>query len=262
VRERREETADTVTLVLDAGDAGLPFQPGQFNMLYVHGQGEAAISIAGDPAEPGLLVHTVRAVGAVSRPLAAMNRGDWVGVRGPFGTGWPLVEAEGTDVVVVSGGIGLAPLRPALLHLYAHRERYGRIILLHGARSPGDLLYAGELGAWRARFDTTVEVTVDRAAPGWWGPVGVVTRLLERAAFDPDDATVLTCGPELMMGFVAREALNRGVPAAALWLSLERNMKCGVRLCGHCQWGAAFLCRDGPVFRYGRVAKALSIREL
>jgi NAD(P)H-flavin reductase len=231
-------------------------------MLYRYGLGEAAISISGDPAHPERLVHTIRAVGHLTRDLCSLQEGDVVGVRGPFGTHWPVERADGMDVVVVAGGIGLAPLRPAILHLLAHRARYGRVVVLYGARSAEDLLFLEELRRWRSRFDTEVEVTVDQAGPGWRGPVGVVTRLVERAVFDPDDAMVLTCGPEIMMRFCVAELLREGVPEERIFASMERNMRCAVALCGHCQWGPHLLCRDGPVLPWDRVAPLVGVREL
>lgn len=262
IRSVRKESADVATFKLDTGDSPLHFQPGQFNMLTVFGVGEAAISISGDPAAPGELVHTVRAVGGVTRRLVALGEGDALGVRGPFGAAWPMREAEGSDVLLIAGGIGLAPLRPAIYQILAQRERFNRVIVLYGARRPEDLLYLDELRQWRGRFDTRVEVTVDASTPSWRGPVGVVTRLLHQVSFDADDAVVMTCGPEIMMLFAIRELVKLGVPAQQIWLSMERNMKCAVGLCGHCQWGPHFVCRDGPVFRYDRIAKLFSIREV
>lgn len=254
------ELPDVFTWTFDTPD-GFVFAPGQFNMLYLHGVGEVPISISGDPAEPGRLVHTIRAVGAVTRAMAALPTGAQLGVRGPYGVGWPVDDLRGKDVLVIAGGLGLAPLRPALLHLLAHRAAYGRVILLVGARSPGELLYRAELERWRGRFDVRVEAIVDRATRDWYGPVGVVTRLIAGVPVEPDDA-VLVCGPEIMMRFVARELEARGLPRTALWLSLERSMKCGLGLCGHCQLGGSFVCKDGPVYRYDRVAAAMQVREL
>ena len=262
VIEARRETPDITTLVLDPGGRPWRFQPGQFNMLYRFGLGEAAISISGDPDHPERLVHTIRSVGPLTRDLCATNPGDVIGVRGPFGAPWPLEEAVGDDVVVVAGGIGLAPLRPAILRLLADRDRYGRVIVLYGARDPGDLLFLDQLRRWRGRFDAQVEVTVDRSAPGWRGPVGVVTRLIQRASFDPEDTTVFTCGPEIMMRFVVGELSKEGVPAENIHLSMERNMRCGVGICGHCQWGPFFVCKDGPVFSFDRVRPFFGVREL
>lgn len=257
-----QETADTVTLTLDAADSPMSFAPGQFNMLWLYGHGEVPISISGDPADPARLVHTIRGVGSVTRPMIALGEGDVLGVRGPYGTSWPVEAAEGADVVVVAGGIGLAPLRPAIYHLLRHRERYGRVLILYGARSPAEMLFVEQLHAWRGRFDLEVEVTVDHAGSDWRGAVGVVTKLLHRAHFDADDAVVMTCGPEIMMRFVAREAQHQGVPDANIHLSMERSMKCAVGLCGHCQWGADFVCRDGPVYRLDEIAERLKIQEL
>jgi NAD(P)H-flavin reductase len=263
VRRVTRELADTFTLTLEPaeGDA-LAFAPGQFNMLYAFGVGEVAISISGDATQEGPLLHTIRGVGAVSRALCAVRPGEALGVRGPYGAGWPVTAAEGSDVIVIAGGVGLAPLRPAIYHLIAHRERYGRVVVLCGARTPRDVLFARELERWRGRFDLEVLVTVDSASPQWRGAVGVVTTLIPRAGFDPAQSVALVCGPEVMMRFAAAELLKRGVPADALFLSMERNMKCAVGFCGHCQLGPTFVCKDGPVYRYRDLAPLLRIREL
>jgi len=259
----KRETADTVTLELLPERSGAPaFAAGQFNMLYAFGVGEAAISISGDPTRAGPIVHTVRAVGPVSSALCSLRRGDIVGVRGPFGTPWPVEEAAGCDVVLVAGGIGLAPLRPTLYEILARRSRFGRVSLLYGTRTPADLLFRGELRQWRGRFDLDVEVTVDHAAAERFDNVGVVTRLIPRAAFDPDETVAMVCGPEVMMRFTVRELLGTGVPAERIFVSLERGMRCGVGLCGHCQLGPRFVCKDGPVFRWSEIAPLLEIREL
>lgn len=263
VRTRRD-THDTVTLTLAPvePDAPVKFAPGQFNMLYAFGVGEVPVSVSGDPDEPGRLVHTIRAVGAVSAALCRLKRGEVVGVRGPFGTAWPVETARGGDLVFMAGGIGLAPLRPAFVQALAHRREYGRVILVHGARTPADLLYPRELEHWRGQFDISVRVTVDRGDSEWLGPVGVVTRMLATVEFDPARATAMVCGPELMMKFSALELEKRGVPAEQVYLSLERNMKCAIGLCGHCQFGPTFICKDGPVFPLPRVAPLLAIPEL
>lgn len=257
------ETADTVTLELEppAGCRAFAFAPGQFNMLYLFGVGEVPISMSGEAASPLPIVHTIRAAGAVTRGLSSLRRGDWVGVRGPFGTSWPLAAAEGADVLVVAGGIGLAPLRPAIYQLLAHRERYARVILLYGARQPADLLFRREVERWRGRLDLDVHVTVDTASDGWRGRVGVVTKLIQRADLDPDNTAAMICGPEIMMRFTVRELLGRGVPADAVYVSMERNMKCAVGFCGHCQLGPEFVCKDGPVFAWPRIASLLDVRE-
>jgi NAD(P)H-flavin reductase len=262
VLRARRDTPDVYTLELEPPAGEFHFAPGQFNMLYAFGAGEVPISISGDPARPEHLVHTIRAVGAVSGALARLRRGDALGVRGPFGSAWPLEAARGDDVIVIAGGLGLAPLRPAIYRLLAERGRYGRVVLLYGARTPADILYARELERWRARFDLEVQVSVDRAEGDWRGNVGVVTSLLERVKFDPLDASAFVCGPEVMMRFAAVELERRGVAHERIHVSLERNMKCAVALCGRCQFGPHFVCRDGPVFRYDRVRDLMSKREV
>jgi NAD(P)H-flavin reductase len=244
------------------GATGFSFAPGQFNMLYVFGVGEVPISISGDPSSSPALHHTTRVVGIVTKAMRGLKRGDLIGVRGPFGSYWPVKEATGRDVVIVAGGIGLAPLRPALYHFMAQREQYGRITLLYGARSPEDILYRHELEHWRGKFDLEVYVTVDRAASGWRGNVGVVTKLIGRAPFDPLNAIALLCGPEVMMRFTIMELERRGVTPDRTYLSMERNMKCAVGFCGHCQYGPMFICKDGPVFRFDRIAKIFGVAEL
>jgi NAD(P)H-flavin reductase len=259
----RSETYDTTTLELEPLERRpLPFRPGQFNMLYLPGIGEVAISISGDPAKPAALTHTLRSVGAVTRGLCAAKPGDAIGVRGPFGTGWPLDEAVGSDVAVIAGGIGLAPLRPAIYRLLADRRRFGRVVILCGARSPQDILFRRELEKWRGRFDLEVTVTVDYAAGDWNGLVGVVTHLIPRAGFDPSNTVALTCGPEVMMRFAVRELQKRGVAADRIYVSMERNMKCAVGFCGHCQFGPRFVCKDGPVFPYREIAPLFDVREV
>lgn len=238
------------------------FQPGQFNMLWVPGAGEVAISLSGDPATGGRLDHTIRVARNVTTLLSRMKPGDTIGLRGPYGSAWPLDAALGGDVVLIAGGIGLAPLRPAVLHLLRQRERYGDLALLYGTRSPATLLYPNEYAAWTSR-GLSVQTTVDRAGGGWTGHVGVVTLLLDRLRLtDPRRTTVLICGPEVMMRFCARSALARGIPAENLWISAERNMQCAVGLCGHCQWGPEFVCKDGPVFRYDRIARFFAVEAL
>lgn len=258
----RHEVADIWTLDMQIDGGGMAYTPGQFNMLTVFGVGEVPISMSGDPADQSKLVHTVRAVGPVSQALTELQRGHVLGVRGPFGAGWPMAEAAGRDVIVVAGGLGLAPLRPALYRLLGARDTYGRLSLLYGTRSPNDILFHNELAAWRQQLDMAVEVTVDHAAEHWHGNVGVVTTLIPRAAFDPSNAVALVCGPEIMMRFAITALREAGLPDAAIHLSMERNMKCAIGLCGHCQFGPAFVCRDGPVFRYDAVRDILALREI
>lgn len=264
VRQTRRETDDTFTLELVSAGERQPFAfaAGQFNMLYVHGIGEVPISISGDPGRPSALVHTTRAVGAVTRAMRTLKAGDLLGVRGPFGVGWPVQQAVGHDVVVVAGGIGLAPLRPVIYQLLASRDRYGKLVILYGTRTPADILFRKEIESWRARLDVELYVTVDRATAGWHGNVGVVTKLIPRAPIDRTRTVAMICGPEVMMRFTALELEKRGVDRDHIYVSMERNMKCGIGLCGHCQCGAAFICKDGPVFRYDAVQGLLARREI
>ena len=264
VERVRRETADVFTLDLrSSGEPrGLEFEPGQFTMLYAFGVGEVPISISGDPTDAGKLVHTVRAVGAVTRALCGSKRGSTIGVRGPFGSSWPLQESAGADVVIVAGGIGLAPLRPAIYQILANRERFQRVAILYGARTPEDLLFARELEKLRGRFDLEVRVAVDNAGPEWRGRIGTVTTLIPRATFDPGSTVAMVCGPEIMMRFTLQELGTFKVDPDRIWISTERNMKCAVGFCGHCQLGPKFVCKDGPVFRYPELESYLCIREI
>jgi NAD(P)H-flavin reductase len=260
----RREIQDTFTLQLEPSNgSGIPpYAPGQFNMLYAFGIGEVPISISGDPAQRQTLVHTVRAIGSVTRAICKLKRGDMLGIRGPFGSHWPVKEAAKKDIVIAAGGLGLAPLRPALYHLLANREKYGKIVVLYGARTPEDLLYKRELEKWRGYLDLEVEVTVDSARNDWRGNVGVVTTLIPRARFDPIHTVAMICGPEVMMRFTVMELLKCGVETQNVFISMERNMKCGVGFCGHCQLGPTFVCKDGPIFRYDRIKELLGKREI
>jgi NAD(P)H-flavin reductase len=264
IRRVVKDTYDTFTLemVRQHGSRDFRFKPGQFNMLYVFGTGEVPISISGDPGDSRTLTHTIREVGAVTKVMRRLKTGDSIGVRGPYGTAWPVDAAEGNDVVIVAGGIGLAPLRPAIHYLLANRQNYGKIVLLYGARTPEDILYHKDLERWRARFDLETHVTVDRAAGTWYGNVGVVTTLIGRASFDPHNAIAMVCGPEIMMRFTLLELERRGLMEQNIYLSMERNMKCGVGLCGHCQLGPRFVCKDGPVYRCDNIRDVFSKREL
>ena len=263
VRAVHRELADTVTLdLVPVTGPWVPYRPGQVTMLSLFGLGEVPISVSGDPAVPGVLRHTIRAAGVASTGLTRVAPGDTVGVRGPFGTGWNVGAATGRDVVVLAGGLGLAPLRPAVYWLLAHRGQLGRVALLYGSRSPDDLLYRDELAAWRARFDLDVQVTVDRASGGWRGEVGVVPGLVRRLAVDPANTVAYVCGPEVMMRFAADALTDLGLPAERIEVSLERNMKCMVGLCGHCVLGPYYVCLDGPVLPWSAVARLMRVREV
>jgi anaerobic sulfite reductase subunit B len=261
VARKRRELHDTWTLELEpvAGDRLRP-APGQFTMLYAFGIGEVPISVSGDTTGP--LVHTVRAVGAVTKAICASRPGSVLGVRGPFGNAWPVDDFAGSDIVIVAGGIGLAPLRPAVYQVLRQRSEYGEVALLYGARTPADLLYSTELQRLRGRFDLQVRVTVDSHETGWQGKVGVVPKLVTAAHFDPESTVALVCGPEIMIHYSAQALLERGVPADRIYISMERNMRCGLGHCGHCQLGPTLICRDGPVYRYDEMEALMAVREL
>jgi len=264
VQSVSKETPDTFTLKLapEPGANGGSFRPGQFSMLWVFGVGELPISISGNPAEHDQLVYTVRSVGQATNALVSQRVGAGVGVRGPFGTGWPVDAARGRDVIVVAGGIGLAPLRPVVYEVLKHRGDYGRLVVLYGARSPHDLLYRKELASWAKQKDTQVLVTVDYGGLSWRGHVGVVTTLFKYARLKPAQSVAMVCGPEIMMRFVARDLLSHGLSRNDIYLSMERNMKCAVGFCGHCQYGPHFICKDGPVFTYEQMRPLLEKYEL
>ena len=262
VRRVRRETPDTFTVQIEPANAGkiFKFASGQFNMLYVFGIGEIAISICADPRGK-LLMHTTRVVGTVTKAMRRLRRGDMLGVRGPFGSCWPIEQAAGHDVVLIAGGIGLAPLRGALSQLLRRRNKPGKVVLLYGVRTPEDMLYRHELERWRSA-GLQIFATADRATGSWPGHVGVVTALIPRAPFDPVNTVAMVCGPEVMMRYTVLELQKRGISEKSIFLSMERNMKCAVGFCGHCQFGPEFICKDGPVFRYDRVKKWLEIWEL
>jgi NAD(P)H-flavin reductase len=262
VKKRVRDLSDVFTITIEM-DKPFAFEAGQFNMLAAFGVGEAAISVSGDPAKPeDGLVHTIRDVGPVSHALSHLEVGELIGVSGPYGLGWPVDVARNKDVVILMGGIGLAPLRPLIYRVLANRKDYGRVVLLFGSRTPGDILFRAELEQWRRRLDVEIQVTVDTAGDDWYGNVGVVTTLVPRATFDPDNTVAYLCGPEIMMRFGAAALHDAGVDDECMYLSMERNMKCGIGLCGHCQLGTVFVCRDGPVFRYDKIRPLMSVKEL
>jgi len=254
---RNDETRDLFTLRLCLSDpatrAAYRFAPGQFNMLYLPGVGGVPISIASDPDTPEVLDHTIRAVGRVTRALAQLGPGDRLGLRGPYGRGWPLQDAEGKDLVMLTGGLGCAPVVAAIDYAIARRERFGRLVILQGVKHAADLIWRARYDAWDALPDTQVRLAADQADRQWPGHVGLVTDLLDQVSFDAADAIAMLCGPELMMRAGARRLAELGVPAERIWLSLERGFRCGIGHCGHCQLGPWFVCRDGPVLRWADI---------
>ena len=260
VLTRTQDTYDTFTLTFEAVHGEAPvIAPGQFMMVYVFGIGEVPISVSG-VSEHGEVVVTVRAVGAVSAAICASREGSVLGMRGPLGNSWPIQSACGGDVVVVAGGIGLAPLRMLIRHVIASRQDFSAFSVLYGARTPGDLLYLDELEDWRKASD--VAVTVDRADSDWHGQVGVVPKLVSSAHFVGDSTRAFVCGPEVMMDFTVQALLARGVASERIYLSMERHMDCGVGLCGHCQLGPTLICRDGAVYTYAEIGRWMGVREL
>ena len=258
------ETDDTFTIWLDLDhlDREFSFKPGQFNMLYVFGVGEAAISISSDASRPGTIAHTIHRVGTVTSALAQKKRGDMIGLRGPFGSSWNVDVARKKDVCIVAGGIGLAPLRPVLFEILRDRESFGRVILLYGARSPLDLLYRVELEEWSNQHGVEVLISVDRGDSSWKGHIGVVTMLFSYIKLDARETIAYVCGPETMMKYTLDELERRGLPEHQIHLSMERNMKCAVGFCGHCQYGPDFICKDGPVFSLPQIRHLLDKKEL
>lgn len=262
VRVKRE-VPGVFTWLLEPEDGGeFRFQPGQFNMLYAFGVGEVPISISGDSAETGQLMHTIRVAGSVTTAMAGLKAGAVIGVRGPFGRPWPVEAAFGADVIFVTGTIGLAPLRPLVLEVLRQRDRFGKVVLCYGSRGVDDILFADDLHVWRGRFDTNVHVTVHSAPVGYRGRVGSVATAVRIARLDGENAHAFVCRSEVMTKPAVDALKARGVPGEQIWVNLERNMKCGVGLCGHCQWGEHFMCKSGPVFRWDQIAGLAAIREL
>jgi NAD(P)H-flavin reductase len=258
---KREESPDIYTYRLRFEDEEMAesfsFAGGQFNMLYIFGVGEVPISIVSDPEDTHILDHTIRIVGRVTGVIGNMQIGDEMAVRGPFGNGWPLELAKGKDVVIITGGLGCAPVVGAVEYLFRRRDAYGAIKILHGVKTPRDLLYGERFEAWRQHPDTEVLLASDQPERQWKNHVGVVTELFDMVRINAENTIVMMCGPEIMMQMGARHLEARGIRQSDIYLSIERNMQCGVGLCGHCQIGPYFTCKDGPVMRYDLVAPYL-----
>lgn len=263
IKSVTHETSDVFTWVLTAKESGsveTTSTPGQFNMLYHFGFGEVPISLSGDPSNRNDLVHTIRAIGSVTKSMQKLEVGDEIGVRGPFGSGWPLLKKQ-CDVLVIAGGIGLAPLRSLLFNISADKALYRNITLLYGARNPGDIIYRKDLERWQEE-GVKVNITVDQADVDWQGQVGVVTSLIKKNIKDPENTLVYICGPEIMIKFSIHELLGAKVEKSNIFMSLERNMQCAVGFCGRCQYGPYFLCKDGPVLSYEKLQNLLMVKEL
>jgi len=252
--ERIEESPGLFTLRLRFTDpqiqAAYQFEPGQFNMLYLYGVGEIAISIVSDPKDERIVGHTIRAVGRVSNAMSCLKAGEFIGVRGPYGRGWPLQAAEQRDVVVVTGGLGCAPVVSVINYIAHRRERFGKLNIVQGVKHSSDFFWQERYDRWREMPDTRVLLAADSGEPIWPWHIGLVTDLFDQLDFDPDRVSVMLCGPEGMMRVVVRQMLQKKVAESEIWLSMERNMQCAVGHCGHCQYGSKFICKDGPVFSY------------
>lgn len=264
ITSHNDETADTFTIELQPIDKNQKFEflPGQFCMLHAFGIGESAISISGDPAIKNVITHTIKQVGHVTKILEALNFGSTIGVRGPFGTPWPVKETEGKNVVLVAGGIGLAPLRPMIYHIQSNRDKYKKVWLFYGTRTPKDIIYENELAKWRKSGDIDIHTTVDKGSLLWRGNVGNVPNLLEKTPIDIDNTVALVCGPEIMIHYSVLSLEKMGLAKDAIYVSMERNMQCGVGYCGHCMCGSKFICKDGPVLKYSEAEQLLKVREL
>ena len=231
------------------------FAPGQFNMLYLYGVGEVPISIISDPEEEFLFGHSIRVVGRVTQGLAALNKGDRVGIRGPYGSQWPLSQAIGHDVVLVTGGLGCAPAVSVIHYIMRRREQFGRLVILQGVKHEKDLIWREQYNQWSTMPNTQVLLAADVAGPKWPWLVGRVITLLDQAEFDHNNCICMMCGPEIMMRFTINNLLERSIQKDQIWLSMERNMQCAVGLCGHCQYGSQYVCKDGPIFNYPVIEK-------
>lgn len=260
IKKIEKQTQDTYTFTLEFKDKEdrntYSFLPGQFNMLTLPGIGEAAISISSDPANKNTIDHTVKKVGSVTGVLFNFKEGASVGVRGPYGSAWPMDKAKGKDVIIVAGGVGLAPVRPVIMHIFKNRKDYGKFKIISGARNINKMLFTKEFSSWQdKKHDVELILTVDKVNEGekWEHNVGVVTTCFDNACLDAGNSIVITCGPEIMMKFVVKELLKKGFKEDQIYVSLERRMQCGVGRCGHCQIGKYFVCKDGPVFSYDKV---------
>ncbi len=264
--ERVEEARDIFTLRLRlceaAAHAAYRFRPGQFNMLYLFGVGEVPISIVSDPADETLLDHTIRSVGRVTRGLARLVAGARIGLRGPYGRGWPMEAALGRDVLVITGGLGCAPSVSVIDYVARRRQQFGHLTIMQGVKHYNDLLWRPRYEQWARMPETTVLLAADQGGPVWPWHVGPVTELFDQARITPGRTLVMICGPEGMMLAVVAELRRRGVPDGDIWLSMERNMQCALGQCGHCQYGPHFVCRNGPVFPLAEIAAQFGVRGL
>ncbi|MDH5710225.1 MAG: FAD/NAD(P)-binding protein [Gammaproteobacteria bacterium] len=259
ILERIQEGPHLFTLRMKFTDPDIQgsyvFEPGQFNMLYLYGVGDVPISIVNDPLDSHIIDHTIRVVGRVTRGIDKLKAGDRIGLRGPYGRGWPMQQSSGKDVVIVTGGLGCAPVVSVINYIEQRREEFGRLNIVQGVKHTADLIWKERYDKWRNLPNTKVLLAADVGEALWPWHVGPVTSLFDQLMFNPDNVAVMMCGPEGMMRVVCRHMLDKGVPESQLFLSMERNMQCAIGHCGHCQYGSKFICKDGPVFSYDKVRK-------
>lgn len=262
--ERIEESPNLFTLRLKLTDAAAQqaygFEPGQFNMLYMYGIGEIPISIVSDPEDSHIIDHTIRVVGRVTRGFAQLKQGDRIGLRGPYGRGWPMQESKGKDVLVVTGGLGCAPVVSVINYIEQRRDQYARLNIVQGVKHSADMIWRERYDRWREMPDTKVLLAADEGESIWPFHIGPVTGVFDQLVFDPENVAVMMCGPEGMMHVVCDHMLDSNVDAANLFLSMERNMQCAVGHCGHCQYGSQFICKDGPVFNYDQIKTLFRVK--
>lgn len=229
------------------------FYPGQFNMLYLYGVGEVAISIVSDPEKKHILTHSIRAVGRVTRALAKLQTGDRVGVRGPYGRGWPLDQAKNKNIVVLTGGLGCAPSVSIIDYIVARRKQYGNLSILQGVKHSDDFIFRKKYAVWQKSPNTEIHIAADQAGPKWPWSVGYVTDMIHQINLVPENTVVMMCGPEIMMNTAINVFKKKDIPEHHIYMSMERNMECGIGQCGHCQYGGFFICKDGPIFAYSEI---------
>ncbi|MBY4676130.1 FAD/NAD(P)-binding protein [Marinobacterium arenosum] len=264
VIDRVQESPSIFTLRLRLVDPqqqrAYSFQPGQFNMLYLFGVGEVAISIVSDPQDETLIDHTIRVVGRVTEGLAKLQPGQQIGLRGPFGRGWPMAQAQGRDLLIVTGGLGCAPVVAVINYVLLRREQFGRLTIIQGVKHADDLIWRARYDYWSRLPNTEVLIAADQGGPLWPFHHGRVTDLLERLELVPARSIAMLCGPEGMLKAASEGLRRQGLAGDDIYLSMERNMQCALGFCGHCQYGADFICRDGPVFSYRQIADRLGRR--
>jgi len=275
VISRVQETSDIFTLKLsvqkephqNSEPVCFKFSPGQFNMLYLYGVGEVAISIVSDPEESGGIAHTIRAVGRVTNGLGKLQVGDQLGLRGPFGRGWPLEQAENKDVVIVTGGLGCAPVVSVIHYVLKRKKHFGRLIIFQGVKHAADLIWKAQYDKWAAVEGVEVRVAASQSSAAiggkpWPWYSGHVTNMLKDFSYDENNTIAMMCGPEPMMLAAVDALKNERIQEESIWVSMERNMHCAIGHCGHCQFGSHFICKQGPIFSYSEIKELFGKKGL